>query len=160
LNSSGSAATAAVGSYPITPSAAAGGTFAAGNYTITYVTGTLTVTPAPLTITASAQSHTFGTALSLGTTAFTTTGLQNGDTVGAVTLTSNGGTAAMAAVGTYTITPSAAGGGTFNAGNYAIVYATGILTVDGAPLSITASPQAHTYGTTLNLGMTAFSAVG
>ena len=41
-----------MGSYTITPSAATGGTFTASNYTITYDTGTLTVNPAALTITA------------------------------------------------------------------------------------------------------------
>ena len=33
--------------YPITPSAATGGTFAAGNYAIQYLDGTFTVNPAP-----------------------------------------------------------------------------------------------------------------
>jgi hypothetical protein len=44
VSGSGGTATAAVGSYTITPSAAIGGTFTAANYTITYNTGTLTVT--------------------------------------------------------------------------------------------------------------------
>ncbi len=48
VSNSGGAATATVGSYTITPSAATGGTFTASNYTITYDTGTLTVNPAPL----------------------------------------------------------------------------------------------------------------
>ena len=53
LSAAGAASTAttAVGTYPITPSAATGGTFTASNYSITYVNGTLTVTKADQTIT-------------------------------------------------------------------------------------------------------------
>src|SRR6185369_9635157 len=46
--SPGTLAGAAVpGPYAITPSAASGGSFTAANYTITYVNGALSVTPAP-----------------------------------------------------------------------------------------------------------------
>ncbi|MGP1679667.1 MAG: MBG domain-containing protein, partial [Burkholderiales bacterium] len=38
------------GPYPITPSAATGGTFTPTNYTITYVDGALLVTPAPVPV--------------------------------------------------------------------------------------------------------------
>src|SRR5205085_1397670 len=137
----GGAATATVGgSFALTPSAATGGTFTAGNYSITYTAGTLTVSAATLTITASAQSKTYGTALSLGTTAFTvgTGQLASGESVTAVTLAANGGTAAADAAGSYTITPSAATGtGGFLASNYAITYATGTLTVNAKALTIT-----------------------
>src|SRR5207244_1394637 len=47
-----------VGTYPITASAAS----ANANYTISYVTGTLTVTPAVLTITANNGTRTYGAA--------------------------------------------------------------------------------------------------
>ncbi len=90
------------------------------------------VNPAPLTITASAQSKVYGTVLNFGagSTNFTPAGLQNSETVGSVTLTvsSNGG-AASAPVGTYTITPSLATGGTFNPSNYTIAYNPSTLTV-------------------------------
>ena len=110
-------------------------------------TGTLTVNPAALTITASPQSTTYGTALNLGTTAFTTSGTQNGETVTAVTLTSNGSAtvAGTLAAGTYStspndITPSAATGtGGFLASNYNITYTSGTLTVNPAASTITAS---------------------
>ena len=88
--STGSGATVAVGTYPIVPSAA---TFSAGlssNYTITYVSGTLTVNPASLTITANNATKTYGQTATFAGTAFTTTGLINGDTVGSVTETSRG----------------------------------------------------------------------
>ena len=58
--SAGSAATAAVGTYPIVPSAAAFSAGLSSNYTITYANGTLTVNPAALTITANNASKTYG----------------------------------------------------------------------------------------------------
>jgi hypothetical protein len=159
----GNTATAAAGPYTITPSAATGGSFAPANYTITYATGTLTVNPAGLTVTASTQGKTYGATLVLGTSAFTTSGLQNSETVGAVTLTASGspaGNTATAAAGPYTITPSAATGGTFSAANYTITYATGTLTVNPAALTVTASAQSKTYGATLVLGTSAFTTSG
>ena len=159
----GTAAAAAAGPYTITPSAATGGTFSPANYAITYATGTLTVNPAALTVTAGAQSKAYGATLVLGTSAFTTSGLENGETVGSVTLTASGspaGTAAMAAVGSYTITPSTATGGTFDPANYAVTYATGTLTVNPSDLTVTASAQSKTYGATLVLGTSAFTASG
>ena len=68
-------------------------TFSAGlssNYTITYVNGTLTVNPAALTITANNASKTYGQTATFAATAFTTSGLVNGDTVSSVTETSPG----------------------------------------------------------------------
>src|SRR6185369_11970177 len=100
----GGAATAAVGSYGIMVNAATGGTFDASNYNITYATGTLTVNAASLTVTASDESKTYGQTVNFGagSTLFTTSGLQNGDTVGSVSLAVSGnGGAATAAVGGY-----------------------------------------------------------
>ena len=155
VSGSGEAATAAVGSYTITASAATGGTFTAGNYSITYVTGTLTVNAATLTVTASPQSKTYGQTVNFGSgsTLFSSSGLQNGETIGTVTLAVSGsGGAATAAVGSYTITASAATGGTFTASNYTITYVTGTLTVNAAALTVTASPQSKTYGQTVTFG--------
>ena len=129
-----------VGSYPITIGA---GTLSAANYSFSYVGGTLSVTPAPLTITATSKSKTYGTTLTLGTTSFTTRGLLAGATVTGVTLTS-AGSAAGAAVGNYPIVPSAAVGTGLS--NYAITYVSGTLTVKPAPLKITAPSPARTYG--------------
>jgi hypothetical protein len=137
ITASGGAATnAAAGSYNLIPSAATGGTFTASNYTITYTNGTLTVTPAVLSITASNQSKLYGQTVPFGSggTAFASSGLQNNETIGSVTLAVSGnGGATAAAVGNYTITPSAATGGTFIAGNYTITYYTGTLTVNPIP---------------------------
>ena len=116
VTNNGGAATADVGSYTITASSPTGGTFSASNYSITYDTGTLTVNTAALTITANAQSKTYGQTLTFGagSTHFTSSGLQNSETIGSVTLavTNNGGAATAAAGGSYTITASAATGGT------------------------------------------------
>jgi len=145
-------ATSAAGSTStITPSAATGGTFTAANYTITYTAGTLTVTKAPLTLTANAQNKVYGTTQTTpvtGSTAFTPTGLKNGETVGTVTLTYGaGGLLATSVAGsTSTITPSAATGGTFTAANYTITYTAGTLTVNVAVLGITAASTNRIYG--------------
>ena len=147
LSSGGAAATATVAfsPYTITPSAATGSGL--GNYTITYDTGNLTVNAAALTITASARSKTYGSALTLGTTAFTTSGLLNSETVTGVTLSSGGAAAtATVALSPYTITPSAATGS--GLGNYTITYDTGNLTVNAAALTITAATNTKTYDTT------------
>jgi len=152
----GSAATAGVNTYnTIVPSAATGGTFSAGNYSISYVSGNITVNTASLTITASGVSKTYGTALTggSGSTAFTTSGLQNSETIGSVTITYGAGSAATDAVNTYnTIVPSAATGGTFSAGNYSITYANGTITVSEASLTITANNVNKSYGSTLTGG--------
>jgi len=111
------------------------GTLSATNYIMNVQNGLLTITPAALTVTASPESKTYGQTLTFGggSTLFTATNLQNGETIGTVTLAvSNNGGAATAAVGSYTVTPSAAIGGTFNPTNYTISYATNILTVTPA----------------------------
>ena len=109
------------------PSAATGNRLS--NYIITYVNGTLTVNPAPLTITANNDSKPFGTVKTFSPTAFTQAGLVtvNGDTITGVTETSTGAPAS-APVGTYPIVPSAATGNRLN--NYTITYVNGTLTVN------------------------------
>ncbi len=172
LTSAGAAATANVGtgSYAIDASAASGtgltgGETGVSNYTITYVPGTLVVTPASLVITADDRSKTYGEALTLGSTAFTAEGLVNSDTVDAVTLAS-AGAAATANVGTgsYAIDASKATGTGLDDGagnsNYSITYVPGTLTVTPASLVITADDRSKTYGEALDLGSTAFTAEG
>src|SRR6185312_161564 len=133
------AASVAGSPYPIVPSAATGGTFNAANYNIVYANGTLTVTKPTLTITANNGTKTYGTVFTTGagSTLFTSTGLQNGETIGSITIASTGAPAAASVAGSpYTIVPSAATGGTFNAANYNIVYTNGALTVTQATPSI------------------------
>ena len=156
LTSTGAPAAAAVGSYPIVPSAAVGSGLS--NYTITYENGTLTVTPGgTLTITATNASKIYGQTLSFAGTEFTVTGLQNGDTVTSVTLSSTGA-AQSATVSAYPIVVSAAVGS--GLGNYTIVYDTGTLTVNPAPLSITANNTGKAVGTTKTFAGTEFTESG
>jgi len=167
--------TATVGSPAgITISNATGGTFTAGNYTITYVPyssgnayqagvygGALTINPAPLTITANSASKTYGDAKTFAGTEFTSSGLQNSETIGTVTLNSTGAPATAGVAGSpYTITPSAATGGSFSAANYSITYANGNLTVTPAALQITARPVTLTYGQTLPATTSSFDISG
>ena len=147
--------------YTIIPSAATGGTFNAGNYTISYVNGALTVNPAALTITADNASKTYGQTVTFAGSEFTSTGLQNGESIGSVTLTSAGAPATANVAGSpYAIIPSAATGGTFNAGNYTISYVNGMLTVNPAALTITADNASKTYGQTVTFTGSEFTSTG
>ncbi len=114
---------------------------AAGNYTLTGARGSVTITSAPLSITANPVSKTYGTALTLDPTAFTVgPGLVSPEIVTAVTMTASGGTATTDAVSgsPYTITPSAATGTNgFLAANYNISYITNSLTVNPLPVVLT-----------------------
>jgi len=123
----------------------------------------LTVNKAALSITANAQSKVYGATVTFGSgsTLFTPSGLQNSETVGTVTLAVSGsGGTATAAVGSYTITPSAAIGGTFNAANYTITYNTGNLTVNKIALTLTANSTSKTYGQTVTFTGIEFTAIG
>ncbi|MBF6641031.1 T9SS sorting signal type C domain-containing protein [Flavobacterium sp. J49] len=109
-------------------------TFGGGGVTGITIACSGTVTTANLTITADNAEKCFGTSYILGTTAFTTSALQNGETVGSVTLSSTGAILGAAA-GSYAITPSVATGGTFTASNYNITYTNGTLVVNALPVS-------------------------
>lgn len=141
----------------------------AGNYTVTATVGdssdgfyrtanssatSFTIAVRALTITADNASKCFGTTYTLGTSAFTTSvgGLQNGETILSVTLTSSGA-ASGAAVGSYPITPSAASG-TFTTSNYNITYADGSLTVIALPNAPTGIDGAICSTGTVNLSAT------
>lgn len=135
--------------YTITPSAPVGVSFSAANYSITYTNGTLTVSPAALSITASNQSKMYGQTVTFGSgsTAFTSSGLQNGETIDSVTLTCSGGTATAPVSGSpYTITPSAPIGGAFSAANYSITYTNGTLTVTAASSGLAVSSSVNPSG--------------
>ncbi len=133
-----------VGGYTIVP----GGYYSnQQGYDITFANGTLTINPAPLSllsVTANTIAKTYGTAYTFNGTEFTPVGLQGGDTIGSVTLTS-AGAPASAPVGSYAIVPSNATGGTFNPANYSISYVNGTLTVNPAPLAVTANNALKTY---------------
>lgn len=132
-------ATSPVGSYPITASGAVG-----ANYTISYNQGTLTITPAALTITPVSTHKSYGGALPAFS--FTYSGFVNGDVPGNLTNPPTANTTATAAspVGTYTVTASGA-----TAANYTISYGTGNLTVDPVGLTITPVSTSKAYGAAL-----------
>ena len=108
----------------------------------------LTVTPASLTIIANDQSKIYGNTTTFTGTEFTTSTLFNGDTVTSATLTSAGAAPTAAVAGSpYAIVPSAAFGTGLS--NYSISYVNGSMTVNTAPLTITADNQTKVYGAAL-----------
>ena len=155
LTSSGAAADQNVGSYDIEPSKLS----SPNSYTFNYINGTLTVNRRAITLTASGQEKSYGDALTLKNTAFTTLDkdgdsvLPNGELVDTVTLVSANGVDAStdSDVGTYadniSITPTATGAATltgsngFDQENYNISYATGDLTINRRAITLTASGQ-------------------
>ncbi len=138
LSTAVSAATP-VGSYAITVSGAA-----SANYLITHVNGTLTVTPAALTITADNKTKLYGAALPALSASYN--GFVNGDTAGSLSTPPSLTTTATAAspVATYSITATGAA-----AANYAISYVPGTLSVTPAALTITADNKTKLYGAAL-----------
>ncbi len=125
-----------VGSYAITASGATD-----GNYAITLVNGTLTITPAPLTIAADDKARAYGDpnpALMA-----TYKGLVNGDTASSLTGSLSLTTSATqtSPVGGYPITPSGQ-----SSNDYTITYATGTMTVNPAVLTVTANDASRIYG--------------
>ena len=131
--------TSPVGSYTVT---AAGAVDA--NYTISYVGGSLTVTPAALTITANNATKVYGAVLP--TLSVSYAGFVNGDTSASLTTQPTLSTTATAAspVGSYSVTAAGAVDG-----NYTISYVGGSLTVTAATLTITANNATKIYGAAL-----------
>lgn len=102
---------------------------------------TVTISKAALTITANDVNKTYGDPLTgaAGSSAFTSSGLQNGETIGSVTIAYGTGSAADAEVGTNIaqVTASAAIGGTFTASNYTITYDKGAIIIGAKALTVT-----------------------
>jgi VCBS repeat-containing protein len=121
----------------------------AADYTITPVNGQLTVTPAPLTVTADAKSKLYGGATPPFTA--TITGFVNGENLGTSGVTGTAGftgaatgTTPLTGVGGYTITPTA---GSLAAVNYAFTsFVDGTLTINPAPLAVKADDKSRVYG--------------
>ncbi len=126
------------GSYAITPAG-----YTSGNYSISYVSGTLTVGKAPLTVTADNQNKTYGG--TDPTLTYTPSGTLYGtDTYGVISgVGLSTATGAAATAGTHAIVAT---GGT--ASNYAITDVNGTLTVAKATLTATPDDQSKTYGGT------------
>ncbi|HVS97985.1 MAG TPA: MBG domain-containing protein, partial [Puia sp.] len=127
------------GTYPIT---ASGGS--SPNYSFTYVSGILSVGKAVLTITATNATMTYGSAVPV--LSVTYSGFVNGDNASSLTTQPTITTTASPSspAGTYPITASGA-----SDPNYVISYQTGTMTVNKAPLTVTAANQAMTYGATV-----------
>jgi len=115
------------------------------NYSVTTNTGTLTITPAPLVVTAESQNLTYS-ASNPPVTA-TMTGLQNGDNITATDLLPAGGNIP---VGTYTIGVALSDPDGLLS-NYTVTTNTGTLIVTPAALTVTANHQSRTYGATNQL---------
>lgn len=131
-------ATAPVGNSQITPVFSDPGA-KLGNYTVTIIGGTLTITPAPLTVTAVGGSRVYG---GVNPTP-TLSGLKNGDPITA-TITNPG---AASPVGTYTITPVIVDPNLL-IGNYTVTLKTATLSITKAPLTITADSVTVILNTT------------
>ena len=124
------------------------------NYTVTQPSLTASITTRSLTITANNVNKAYGDVLTggSGSTAFTSSGLQNSETIGSLTISYGNGALAGDAVGTYTnqVTPSSATGGTFTASNYSISYVSANIVVSDVPtlnpVTLT-SALSTTYGT-------------
>ncbi len=130
----------AVNSYPITQ-----GSLSAANYAISFVAGTLSVTPVPLTLTADNKTKTAGTANPPLT--FSSSGFVNGDGPGSLTTQPTLSTTATTSsgVGGYPITITGAVDP-----NYTIGYVNGTLAVTAAgtatKTTLTSCANPATYG--------------
>ncbi|SIT30172.1 gliding motility-associated C-terminal domain-containing protein [Filimonas lacunae] len=126
------------GPYSLTPSG-----LTAANYNITFYSNNLTITKAPLTVTANDFIKTYDGGAFTGGNGLAYTGFVNSEDStqvlkGLVTYTGNSQGAINA--GSYDIIP-----GGLSATNYAITYAKGTLTVGKAALTITAKDSTKVY---------------
>jgi MBG domain (YGX type)/Secretion system C-terminal sorting domain/Immunoglobulin domain len=129
-------ATSNVGDYSVTLS-----TITDANYALVYRNGTMSITQAPLMVTAQAASKIYGDANP--TFALNYSGFKNNETSAVLTSLPGASTVAktMSNVGTYDIIVS---GGT--ATNYALSYTNGLLTVNKATLKVFAADASRVYG--------------
>ncbi|MTW05151.1 MBG domain-containing protein, partial [Pseudoduganella ginsengisoli] len=116
------------GSYAITPQG-----YTSTNYAITYVDGALAIGQAPLTVAAANASRTYDGVAYSGGNGVSYTGFVNGETSAVLggALAYGGTSQGAVNAGSYTIIPQG-----LSSTNYAIQYASGALTVDKAPLSL------------------------
>ena len=116
------------GSYSVLPAG-----LSAANYAISYASGTLRVTQAPLTVVAASTTKVEGSVVNFTGSEFTASGLLGSDRVTSVVLSSAGaGGAAISAASPYSIVASGAAG--VGLTNYQIAYVNGVLTVTPAPI--------------------------
>jgi filamentous hemagglutinin family protein len=126
-----------VGNYTITPSG-----LTSNNYNISYNNGTLVVNKAPLTITANDIEKTYDGKVYDGEKTVTYNGLVNNENASVLsgTLSFDGTHKDAINVGNYSVEPSG-----LSSNNYSITYNNGSLTINKAPLLITANDIEKTY---------------
>lgn len=153
LASAGFAATAAVGSYPVQASNAAG--VRLGNYQITYTEGILQVNKKPLSVTALDQTITYGDTFTFTGNEFSkSVKLVGNDTIYSATI-SSGATVAKASAGSYSIGISGLTGVGLN--NYDITLYSGTFTVLRKAVTVTANNIQKEYGTALTFNGNEFT---
>jgi hypothetical protein len=142
--STGANTNSPIGNYTITVTQ---GTLGSTNYVFQFVSGTLTVNPAALTVTASNRVKTYGQTVTFTGTEFASSNLLNADAVSSVTLSSSGAAATAGVPGSpYAINAiNAIGTGLTN---YTIQYQPGTLIVNRALLTVTADDQTRMYSLT------------
>ncbi len=137
--------TSPVGPYAITLLV---GSLRAPNYTFTFQTGTLNVTPVQLTVSNVLATQVYGSS-TVTTQSFTITGFANGQTLATSGVTGTPGLTTTATpstpVGNYAATPNL---GTLQSTNYSFAFAPGAATlqITSAPLVVTAVSQSRSYG--------------
>ncbi len=126
-----------VGTYSVSASG-----YTSTKYAIVYVDGSLTVQPAPLTVTANNVNQAYGSPTP-ALTAFAT-GLKNGDTLaslGTLVLACSANASSTVGGGPYLIVPEG-----LSAPNYSITYVNGAVTVIPAVLTVTAANNTMPVG--------------
>jgi hypothetical protein len=127
------------GTYPV---AAAVGNLTSVNYSFTFVSGSLYITPATLTITADNKTKQYGDPNP--TLTYTTTGFVNGDSASAIT-----GSPSLSTTATLTSVPNTypitVGVGTLTAANYTFSFASGTLTVVARQAPVAYIGQTYFY---------------
>jgi hypothetical protein len=136
-------ATAAISSSPVGTYAVTPGGLSSLNYTIKYVQGILSITPAALTVTANNQNMIYGVPVPSLTASYS--GFVNGDTTAVLSGTPALSTTATSSsnVGSYPITAAA---GSLSAANYIFSFVNGTLAVLPAQLTISSVPVSKIYG--------------
>jgi len=116
------------------------------NYSFSYLDGSVTVSPVPLTITASSPAMTYGGTVPAITAGYA--GFVNGDTASSLSAKP---TCSTTATGSDPVSPPTYPSSCSGAAdpNYTIGYAGGSVTINQAPLTITASSASMTYGGTV-----------
>jgi hypothetical protein len=130
----------------ITPSAPIFSAGTAGNYAITYVDGVLSISQRPISVTAVNQSRVYGDANpTSGTVTLSSGTLATSDALSTATVSSSA-ISTTAAGQTAALTPSVQTFSAGTAGNYAITYVDGVLSISRRPITVTAEAKNKTEG--------------